>query len=98
MLPSKISFGAGIGKPRKWFLGFDYTLLEASKFSNRFVEIENSTFEDASVYLLVVFSFQNMILLVVIGNVSFLEQVFVLKIPDLLLIMNQLMNLAYLLV
>ncbi|MGB1349158.1 MAG: hypothetical protein ACPH2N_02375 [Flavobacteriaceae bacterium] len=48
VLPSKISFGAGIGKPRKWFLGFDYTLLEASKFSNRFVEIENSTFEDAS--------------------------------------------------
>ena len=48
VLPSKISFGAGIGKPRKWFLGFDYTLLEASEFSNRFVEIENSTFEDAS--------------------------------------------------
>ena len=48
VLPSKISFGAGIGKPRKWFLGFDYTLLEASKFSNRFIEIENSTFEDAS--------------------------------------------------
>lgn len=48
VLPSKISFGAGIGKDRKWFLGFDYTLLEASKFSNRFVEIENSTFEDAS--------------------------------------------------
>lgn len=48
VLPSKVSFGAGIGKPRKWFLGFDYTLLEASKFSNRFVEIENSTFEDAS--------------------------------------------------
>ena len=48
VLPSKISFGAGIGKSRKWFLGFDYTLLEALKFSNRFVEIENSTFEDAS--------------------------------------------------
>lgn len=48
VLPSKISFGAGIGKSRKWFLGFDYTLLEASKFSNRFVEIENSTFEDAT--------------------------------------------------
>lgn len=48
VLPSKISFGAGIGKSRKWFLGFDYTLLEASKFSNRFVEIENSTFEDVS--------------------------------------------------
>ena len=48
ILPSKISVGAGFGKSRKWFLGFDYTLLEASKFSHRFVEIENSSFEDAS--------------------------------------------------
>ena len=48
ILPSRISIGAGLGKPRKWFLGFDYTLLEASKFSHRFVEIENSSFEDAS--------------------------------------------------
>jgi hypothetical protein len=48
ILPSKTNFGIGIGKPRKWFVGVDYTLLEASKFSNRFVEIDNTTFEDAA--------------------------------------------------
>lgn len=48
ILPSKISFGTGLGKSRKWFLGFDYTLLKSSKFKNRFIEIENSSFEDAS--------------------------------------------------
>tara|TARA_B100000900_G_scaffold311142_1_gene269889 strand:- start:4642 stop:5946 length:1305 start_codon:yes stop_codon:yes gene_type:complete len=47
VLPSKTNFGIGIGKPRKWFLGVDYTLLEASKFSNRFVDIDNIIFEDA---------------------------------------------------
>lgn len=48
ILPSKTNFGIGIGKPRKWFVGVDYTFLEASRFSNRFVEIENTTFEDAT--------------------------------------------------
>lgn len=48
ILPSKTNFGIGIGKPRKWFVGVDYTFLEASRFSNRFVEIDNTTFEDAS--------------------------------------------------
>ncbi len=48
ILPSKTNFGIGIGNPRKWFVGVDYTLLEASKFSNRFVEIDNTTFEDAA--------------------------------------------------
>ena len=48
ILPSKISFGTGFGKPRKWFFGIDYTFLEASKFMNRFIAIENSSFEDAS--------------------------------------------------
>ena len=47
ILPSKTNFGIGIGKPRKWFVGVDYTFLEASRFSNRFVEIDNTTFEDA---------------------------------------------------
>jgi hypothetical protein len=47
-LPSKTNFGIGIGKPRKWFVGVDCTFLEASRFSNRFVEIDNTTFEDAT--------------------------------------------------
>jgi hypothetical protein len=47
-IPSKTSFGIGIGRPRKWFAGIDYTFLQASDFSNRFVSIDNSSFEDAS--------------------------------------------------
>ncbi len=48
ILPSKTNFGIGIGNPRKWFIGVDYTFLEASRFSNRFVEIDNTTFKDAN--------------------------------------------------
>ena len=48
IMPSKTNFGIGIGKPHKWFVGVDYTFLEASRFSNRFVEIDNTTFEDAA--------------------------------------------------
>ena len=47
-LPSKTSVGLGIGAPRKWFAGVEYTFLKASQFSNRILEIENSSFEDAS--------------------------------------------------
>ena len=48
ILPSKTNFGIGIGKPRKWFVGVDYSFLEASSFSNRFIEIDNAVYEDAS--------------------------------------------------
>ncbi|MGC6524968.1 MAG: hypothetical protein ACON30_01665 [Flavobacteriaceae bacterium] len=48
LLPSKTSFGFGIGRPRKWFAGIDYTFLKTSDFSNRYVSIDNATFEDAS--------------------------------------------------
>jgi hypothetical protein len=47
-LPSKTAFGLGIGKPKKWFFGAEYTLLNSSKFSNPIFSIENATFEDAS--------------------------------------------------
>ena len=47
-LPARASFGAGIGEPRKWFIGGEYTSLKTSDFSNRIFEIENATFEDAS--------------------------------------------------
>ena len=39
-LPSKTSFGIGIGRPRKWFAGIDYTFLKASElviYVNNFV-------------------------------------------------------------
>lgn len=47
-MPSKTNFGVGIGRPRKWFAGIDYTFLKATDFSNRFVTIDNATFKDAS--------------------------------------------------
>ena len=47
-LPSRFSFGAGIGKPRAWFVGGEYTQLNASQFANPIVSIQNSNFENAS--------------------------------------------------
>jgi hypothetical protein len=47
-LPSKTAFGAGIGEPRKWFVGAEYTKLKTSQFSNPIFSIDNATFEDAS--------------------------------------------------
>jgi len=50
VLPSKLSFGLGIGRPQKWFLGAEYTSQKTSDFSNRIFNIENTTFEDASTF------------------------------------------------
>jgi hypothetical protein len=47
-LPSKTAFGVGIGQPRKWFFGAEYTSLKTSQFSNPIFSIDNATFEDAS--------------------------------------------------
>jgi len=47
-LPAKTAFGLGIGQPKKWFLGAEYTFLKTSEFSNRIVNIGNTTFVDAA--------------------------------------------------
>ena len=47
-LPSKTSFGVGVGSPRKWFAGVEYTYLKASQFKNRLLTIDNASYEDAS--------------------------------------------------
>jgi len=47
-LPTKTAFGLGIGQPRQWFLGAEYTFLKTSEFSNRIVSIDNIVFEDAA--------------------------------------------------
>ena len=46
-LPTKTSFGLGIGQPRQWFVGAEYSLLKASEFSNEIVD-NNTIFEDAT--------------------------------------------------
>jgi hypothetical protein len=47
-LPSRLSFGAGIGKPKLWFVGAEYTFENTSNFSNPVFNNEISTFENAS--------------------------------------------------
>jgi hypothetical protein len=50
VIPSKFSIGAGIGQPRIWFIGAEYTSLKACNFSNALFENDNTsqTYEDAS--------------------------------------------------
>jgi len=47
-LPSKMTFGLGVGAPRKWFAGVEYTYLKSSQFSNRLLTIQNASYEDAT--------------------------------------------------
>ncbi|MEY8850158.1 hypothetical protein AB9K26_15165 [Psychroserpens sp. XS_ASV72] len=51
-LPSRFSFGAGIGEPRKWFLGAEYTFENTSAFSNPIITIDNTAFVNASSFSL----------------------------------------------
>ncbi|WP_034041486.1 hypothetical protein [Wocania ichthyoenteri] len=48
IIPSKFSFGAGIGQPRKWFVGAEYTTQKTSNFSNPLYSTSLTKFEDAS--------------------------------------------------
>ncbi|OBX26828.1 long-subunit fatty acid transport protein [Gelidibacter algens] len=47
-LPSKFSFGAGIGQPQKWFAGAEYTFQKTSEFENPIFTASNAEFIDAS--------------------------------------------------
>ncbi len=47
-LPTKTAFGLGIGEPRKWFLGAEYTMLKTSEFTNEIFSFDNATYQDAS--------------------------------------------------
>jgi len=47
-LPSRLAFGAGIGDPKSWFVGAEYTFENTSNFSNPVFNNEISTFENAS--------------------------------------------------
>lgn len=46
VLPSKFSIGAGIGEPRKWFVGAETTFLKTSNFSNELFS-NDTYYEDA---------------------------------------------------
>ncbi|WP_262732173.1 hypothetical protein [Gaetbulibacter sp. NE] len=51
-LPSSFSFGVGIGQPRKWFLGAEYSSQNTSEFSNPIFSIDNTNFVNASSFSL----------------------------------------------
>lgn len=52
VMPSKFSIGAGIGKPRKWFVGAEYTAQKTSDFFNELYSSTSTTYEDASTFSL----------------------------------------------
>ncbi len=45
---SQFTLGSGIGKPKKWFLGGEFTSQKTSNFTNRSFDLANVIFEDAS--------------------------------------------------
>ncbi len=47
-LPSRLSFGAGLGKPRSWFVGAEYITQNTSDFSNPVFRDNNTSYENAS--------------------------------------------------
>ncbi len=46
--PSQFTLGAGIGKPKKWFLGAEYTSQKTSNFANLAGTPDNVIYDDAS--------------------------------------------------
>lgn len=51
-LPSKISIGSAIGQNRKWNVGAEVVFQNSSQLGNRFNDIENVTYENATQYLI----------------------------------------------
>lgn len=49
-MPSKLTFGAGIGELKKWVIGGEVTLQQSKNQENRFLDIDNSMFENAIKY------------------------------------------------
>ncbi|MFD2908270.1 hypothetical protein ACFSX9_05935 [Flavobacterium ardleyense] len=48
VVPSKFSFGAGIGDSKKWLLGTEVTFTQNSNLTNRFDDISGATFENST--------------------------------------------------
>lgn len=47
-IPSKYTLASGIGQDKKWFLGAEISHQENSKLKNRFKDIQNAAFENAT--------------------------------------------------
>jgi hypothetical protein len=48
VMPSKFSIGTGVGEPRKWFVGAEYTTQKISNFSNKLYSGGTTKYEDGS--------------------------------------------------
>ena len=51
-LPSKLSIGSGFGEVKKWLIGGEISFIQNSVMSNRFNDIEGSSFENSIRYSL----------------------------------------------
>ena len=51
-LPSKLALGTGIGELRKWMIGTELTFQQSSNFGNRFNDIDNVLYENATKFSL----------------------------------------------
>lgn len=51
-LPSKFSFGVGVGEVRKWQVGTEIVFQNSSNFGNRFNDLNNVSYENAMQYKL----------------------------------------------
>lgn len=47
-LPSKFTFGVGVGEAKKWIIGSEITFQNTSNFGNRFNDIDNVSYENAT--------------------------------------------------
>ena len=47
-IPAKFSFGIGLGQPKKWFVGTEYTSQKTSNFKNDFLTNNGTNYEDGS--------------------------------------------------
>lgn len=50
ILPSKVTFGVGIGQNKKWMIGSEVTFQKSSKFGNRTDDISNVVYKDVVKY------------------------------------------------
>jgi hypothetical protein len=50
--PSQLTLGAGIGKPKNWFVGAEFGTQKTSNFTNRTFEVEDLEFTDANKFRL----------------------------------------------
>lgn len=48
--PSKLDIGVGIGRPKHWYIGAEFTAQSNSDFTNRSFQLENATYRDAKKY------------------------------------------------